>query len=91
MEKEKLKTLIQGKNIFPIIPLQGYKNIPSIKWSKVENQIKTIEEYEKYSKKNCTGFSLKCGKDSGIMVIDLDIGHADNINGIDNFNEFINK
>lgn len=89
MEKEKLKLLIQDKNLFPIIPLQGYKNIPTVKWSKEENRIKSIEEYEKYSNKNCTGFSLLTGDVSGVMVIDLDVGHVDGINGIGNFNEFI--
>lgn len=89
MEKEKLKLLIQDKNLFPAIPLQGYKNIPTVKWSMKENRIKSIEEYEKYSNKNCTGFSLLTGDVSGVMVIDLDVGHADGINGIDNFNEFI--
>lgn len=89
MEKEKLKLLIQDKNLFPIIPLQGYKNIPTVKWSKEENHIKSIEEYEKYSNKNCTGFSLLTGDVSGVMVIDLDVGHVDGINGIGNFNEFI--
>ncbi|CAI3226226.1 putative DNA primase/helicase [Clostridium neonatale] len=91
MEKEKLKELIQDKNLFPLVPLQDNKNIPYVKWSMKENQIKSIEEYEKYSKKNCTGYSLICGKASGIMVIDLDVGHADGINGINNFNDFINE
>ena len=91
MEKENLKTLIQDKNLFPIVPLQDYKNIPNVKWSKEENRIKSIEEYEKYSNKNCTGYALLTGKSSGIMVIDLDVGHADGINGIDSFNDFINE
>ena len=89
MEKEKLKELIQDKNLFPLVPLQDNKNIPYVKWSMKENQIKSIQEYEKHSKKNCTGYSLICGKASGIMVIDLDVGHADGINGINNFNDFI--
>ncbi|MBY6931279.1 phage/plasmid primase, P4 family [Clostridium botulinum] len=90
MGKEKLKLLIQDKNLFPIIPLQDYKNVPYVKWSKEENRIKSVEEYENYSNKNCTGYSLLTGKASGIMVIDLDVNHGNSsINGINNFNEFI--
>lgn len=92
MEKEKLKALIEDKNLFPIIPLQKYSNIPSVKWSKEENRIKSIEEYEKYSNKNCTGYLLLTGAASGIMVIDLDVNHGDgSVNGIDNFNNFIEE
>lgn len=92
MEKEKLKALIEDKKIFPIIPLQKYSNIPSVKWSKEENRIKSIEEYEKYSNKNCTGYSLLTGAASGIMVIDLDVNHGDSsVNGIDKFNNFIEE
>lgn len=92
MEKEKLKALIQDKKLLPIIPLQGYKNIPSVKWSKEENRIKSIGEYEKYLNKNCTGYSLLTGVVSGIMVIDLDVNHGDSsINGIDTFSNFIEE
>ncbi len=90
MEKEDFKTLIEGKKLFPIVPLQEYKNIPYVKWSLEENRIKNISEFEKISNKKYTGFSLICGKASGTMIIDIDMNHGDgSIDGQKSFDELI--
>lgn len=91
MGKEDLKTLIEGKKLFPIIPLQNYDNKPYVKWSLEENRIKSISEFESISNKKYTGFSLLTGKISGIMVIDIDKNHGDgSIDGQKSFDELIN-
>lgn len=91
MGKEDLKALIEGKKLFPIVPLQNYDNKPYVKWSLEENRIKSISEFEKISNKKYTGFALLTGKISGIMVIDIDKNHGDgSIDGQQSFDELIN-
>lgn len=69
MVKEEFKTILE-KNLFPLVPLVNNSKIPIVQWKQEENQIKTKEEFEKISNIQYTGFSLLCGKLSGIMVID---------------------
>ncbi len=91
MGKEDLEALIEDKKLFPIVPLQNYQKVPSVKWSNRNNQIKSKEEFEKLHQKGYTGFSLLTGKPSNIIVIDIDINHGDcSVDGIKNFDELIN-
>lgn len=41
--------------------------------------------------KNITGFGLLTGVRSGIIVIDLDVGHQEDVNGIETFNEYLKE
>lgn len=83
--------VIVDKNMFPIVPLNSYSKIPKISWSNEENQIKTVEELETL-KQQYTGFSLLCGKVSGVMVIDVDRNHGNGeVDGIKSFGELIEE
>ncbi|NFI30839.1 hypothetical protein FDA37_01015 [Clostridium botulinum] len=95
-----LRETIQQHGLLPLVPLTGYSKKPFCQWSKEENWIKDISgcDIKKFSWINkdgeqkqgqVTGFSLLLGKKSNITVIDLDIGHSDNINGIESFKELI--
>lgn len=89
MVKEEFKTILE-KNLFPLVPLVNNSKIPIVQWKQEENQIKTKEEFEKISNIQYTGFSLLCGKLSGIMVIDIDRNHGDgSIDGAKSFNDLI--
>lgn len=96
------KEIISNYNLFPLIPLTGYRKTPFCLWSKEENWIKNINGCDiknfswinKEGKKKqgqVTGFSLLLGRKSNITVIDLDIGHSKNINGIDSFKDLIKE
>lgn len=96
------KEIISNYNLFPLVPLTGYRKTPFCLWSKEENWIKNIDgcyikKFSWINKKGekkhgqVTGFSLLLGKRSNITVIDLDIGHSKNVNGIDNFKELIKE
>jgi len=88
------------KTLFPTIPLVNYSKIPIFPWKNNDfwiNNTKELEVLESIYKRevngeikggNLTGMSLICGKDSGIMVIDIDYNH-NNVNGYDSFNDFI--
>ncbi|APM37306.1 phage/plasmid primase, P4 family [Clostridium kluyveri] len=88
------------KNLFPAVPLVNYSKIPVFPWKNKDFWIKNIKELEVlesiYKREvngeikggSLTGMSLICGKDSGIIVIDIDCNHS-NINGYDSFNDFI--
>lgn len=83
--------IIKDLNLFPIIPLTNYSKIPKVSWSKEENQIKSIEEFDNTSKGG-TGYSLICGKKSNVIVIDIDRNHGDgSVDGIKNFKDLINE
>lgn len=95
-----IREIISTHGLLPVVPLTGYSKKPFCQWSKEETWIKSIDscDIKKISWINkegqqkqgqVTGFSLLLGKKSNITVIDLDIGHSDNINGIDSFKELI--
>lgn len=89
MDQEKFKSVIE-RNLFPIVPLVGNSKIPKVSWSNEKNQIKTKEEFEEIPNKRYTGFSLLCGKVSGVMVIDVDRNHGDgSVDGIKSFGDLI--
>ncbi|AWK50476.1 DNA primase [Clostridium beijerinckii] len=92
MDKENFISI--SKDIFPIVPLFDNSKIPNVKWSDRNCQIKTKEEFKNISsrayKKEVTGFSLLTGKDSNIIVIDIDKNHGDgSVDGEESFNELI--
>ncbi|OOM16752.1 phage/plasmid primase, P4 family [Clostridium saccharobutylicum] len=95
-----IREIISTHGLLPVVPLTGYSKKPFCQWSKKETWIKNIDEcnIKKFSwinKENqqkqgsVTGFSLLLGKKSNITVIDLDIGHSDDVNGINSFKEII--
>lgn len=95
-----IREIISTHGLLPVVPLTGYSKKPFCQWSKEETWIKNVNgcDIKKFSWVNkegqqkqgqVTGFSLLLGKKSNITVIDLDIGHSDNINGIDSFKELI--
>ena len=93
MDKEKFISII-NKDLFPIVPLFYNSKIPSVKWSDRDCQIKTKEEFNNLPsrsyKKEVTGFSLLTGKDSNIIVIDIDKNHGDkSVDGEESFKELI--
>ena len=54
---------------------------------KITNDKKVIT----YTNKNITGFGLLTGVRSDIIVIDLDIGHQEGVNGVETFNKYLEK
>lgn len=52
---------------------------------KITNDKKVIT----YTNKNITGFGLLTGVRSNIVVIDLDVDHKDDVNGIESFEEYL--
>lgn len=95
-----IREIISTHGLLPLVPLTGYSKTPFCQWSKEETWIKNIDScnIKKFSwinKENeqkqgqVTGFSLLLGQKSNITVIDLDVGHSDNINGIDSFKSLI--
>lgn len=95
-----IREIISTHELLPVVPLTGYSKKPFCQWSKEETWIKNIDgcDIKKFSWTNkegqqkqgrITGFSLILGKQSNITVIDLDIKHPDNANGIDSFKELI--
>ncbi|CAI3541415.1 phage/plasmid primase, P4 family [Clostridium neonatale] len=88
MDKDNYISLVD-RGLTPIVPLFDYKKVPVIKWNDKDNWITTKEyDFKQYSNKNITGFSLVCGKPSGIMVIDIDLNHGET-NGQESFNKLI--
>lgn len=81
---------VTDKGLFPLVPLFNNSKIPNVSWGVEKNQIKSKEEFEKISDKQYTGFSLLCGKLSGVMVIDIDRNHGDgSVDGIKSFGDLI--
>lgn len=92
MDVENFKEIIKNKNLFPIVPLKDYKNVPYTRWSSKENRINDIEELERTSLNQVTGFSLLTGKISDVMVIDIDKNHGDgSVDGDITFHKLINE
>lgn len=92
MDMENLISI--SKDLFPIVPLFDNSKIPNVKWSDRNCQIKTKEELKNISsrayKKEITGFSLLTGKDSDIIVIDIDKNHGDgSVDGEESFEKLI--
>ena len=71
--------------LFPNVPLKNYEGYPTVKWSDPKNWINNFEDFEKCA--GTTGAALLTGEKSGIMVIDLDVNHADGVDGVKTFNE----
>ena len=92
MNEINLKT-IEEKNLFPMIPLNNYSKIPTLKWSNEGNWIKdvqTLKDFQSEFNKQVTGFSLLTGKYSNIIVIDIDKNHGDGtVDGEESFLELI--
>lgn len=49
MDLENSKEVIKNKNLFPIVPLKSYKNVPYTKWISKGNRINNIKELERAS------------------------------------------
>lgn len=75
--------VIEKHKLFPLVPLEGYKKTPYVKWSLPETHI--TENQQLSQLKNKTGAALVTGKKSGIMVVDLDVKPEDGVNGIETF------
>ncbi|GEP66548.1 hypothetical protein CBE01nite_43160 [Clostridium beijerinckii] len=92
MDKVIFKT-IENKNLFPMVQLNNYSKRPIVKWGNEENWIKdaqSLEDFQISSSKSVTGFSILTGKNSNIMVVDLDRNHGENsIDGIEVFENLI--
>lgn len=76
---------IEKYKLFPLVPLEGYKKTPYVKWSLPETHI--TENQQLSQLKNKTGAALVTGKKSGIMVVDLDVKPEDSVNGIETFSK----
>lgn len=74
---------IEKYNMFPLVPLEGYKKKPYVKWSIPENWITEAQQLNQL--KNKTGAALLTGEKSGIMVVDLDVKPEDGVDGIETF------
>ena len=74
---------------FPQVPTFGNWGYPTLKkWQEPEQWLNSAEDVKSYAahNPNMTGTSLITGKPSGLMVIDLDVGHSNSKeNGIKNF------
>lgn len=92
--------IIEKFNLFPLVPLTSYSKKPFCQWSQKENWITDINgcNIKKFSWINkegqkkqgqITGFALLLGKKSNVTVIDLDVGHSDDTNGIESFKKLI--
>ena len=81
-------------NLWPVVPIIDYDDY-RCSWSdKSENQVllKNYQELKNYippKNKRITGYYIYTGEKSNIIVIDLDIGHKSDVNGISNFNDII--
>lgn len=86
--------IIEKFNLWPIVPIIDYDDY-RCSWSDSnKNQVllKDNEECKNYippRNKRITGYYIYTGEKSNIIVIDLDIGHKSNVNGINNFNDII--
>ncbi|MBE6091408.1 MAG: DNA primase [Clostridium beijerinckii] len=82
--------VLEDKKLLPIVPLNNYSKIPMLKWSDEENWIKDVQDIKKFKNKEFTGFSLLTGRNSNIMVVDIDRNHGDcSIDGSEVFKELI--
>ena len=95
--------VIKVKELFPVVPVFNYTNKPVVPWKKDVNrlsrdyELKGVNEYIDYinnknevKKSKVTGYALITGKDSGIMVLDLDRNHGDGSkDGIKAYKELI--
>lgn len=86
--------IIERLNLWPVVPIIDYDDY-RCSWSdKSENQVllKNDQELKNYippKNKRITGYYIYTGEKSNIIVIDLDIGHKSDVNGISNFNDII--
>lgn len=86
--------IIERLNLWPVVPIIDYDDY-RCSWSdKSENQVllKNYQELKNYippKNKRITGYYIYTGEKSNIIVIDLDIGHKSDVNGISNFNDII--
>ena len=83
MNEFNLKT-IDEKSLFPMVPLNNYSKIPTLKWGNEENWIKdvqTLKDFQNEFNKQMTGFSILTGKHSNIIVMDIDKNHMDGVDG----------
>ncbi len=92
---------IKQLNMFPVVPTINYNGIPFVPWNSAEFQLNTADSFsidydrtyinkrgkEKRQVGHVTGAVLITGKPSGVMVVDLDVGHKKDENGIATFNE----
>ena len=97
--------VVASKELLPIIPVFNYTNKPVVPWKKENNRIKDINELNntselfQYTNNNnevkegkITGGALITGKDSNIMVLDLDRNHGDGTkDGIKAYKELIDS
>lgn len=78
---------IEKYNLFPLVALEGHKKYPTVSFAtdhvlNHEVIIHNLDELKQH--KGITGASLITGKDSGIMVVDLD-NHSEDAPGVENF------
>ena len=86
--------IMEEFNLWPVVPIIDYDDY-RCSWSDSnKNQVllKNSDECKNYippKNKRITGYYIYTGEKSNIIVIDLDIGHKANVNGINNFNDII--
>ncbi len=89
--------VVASKELLPIIPVFNYTNKPVVPWKKEVNRIKDIKElkdqgewFEYVNNKDEVKKGKITGKDSNIMVLDLDRNHGDGTkDGIKAYKELI--
>lgn len=91
---------VDKHNLFPIYPLVAYGKHPRIEWKKDQNKLyrEDILELTDYVTRTSssgkevneilTGYSIRIGDESNIIVVDLD-NHVTGINGVENFKQIV--
>ena len=101
---QQFKTIVD-KGLYPVVPVFNYTNRPTIPWSNKDNWLLTKEDLLKQGewfiyknkkgkdrKGKITGSALITGKESGIMVLDLDRNHGDsNKDGVEAYKNIIDS
>lgn len=100
---ENLNKITELYNLYPVVPITGGIKNPLCPWKNEENHLyksdkrlqdpvwmwKNKQGQTKRAYK--TGYAILTGSKSGIIVIDLDIGHGNGADGIETFEKLCNE